>query len=95
MGLSIASIHLCYEPKGKTIAFNSNGSLFFNLHFWHVHGHNQPTDAARTDGITWWFMVMCHELAHNMVKAHNTEHSSHMLVDILSTVLVCGTYILT
>ncbi|KAF8429586.1 hypothetical protein EV426DRAFT_581895 [Tirmania nivea] len=78
MGLPLGSIHLCYEPKGKTIAFNSNGSLFFNLHFWHAHGHNQPTDAARTDGITWWFMVMCHELAHNMVKAHNTEHSSHI-----------------
>ncbi|RPB24577.1 hypothetical protein L211DRAFT_848883 [Terfezia boudieri ATCC MYA-4762] len=78
IGLPVASIHLCYEPKGKTIAFNSNGSLFFNLHFWHIHGHNQQTDAARTDGITWWFMVMCHELAHNMVKAHNTEHSSHI-----------------
>lgn len=89
MGLPLASIHLCYEPKGKTIGFNSNGSLFFNLHFWHAHKHYEPNDAARTDGITWWFMVMCHELAHNMVKAHNTEHSSHLSVDTLLS-LVCG-----
>lgn len=80
MGVPTTAVHLCYDASGKTIAFNCNGSMFFNLHYWHKNGHKSQTDAARTDAIAWWFMVMCHELAHNLVKAHNTQHSSYMYV---------------
>lgn len=78
MGVSHKSVHLCYEAEGKTIAFNSSGSLFFNLYHWHSNGHNKQTEEARIDAITWWYMVMCHELAHNLVIAHTPEHTSHM-----------------
>ncbi|KAF8460533.1 hypothetical protein BDZ91DRAFT_419440 [Kalaharituber pfeilii] len=73
----LTCMHLCHEATGDTIAFNMGGSLFFNLHYWHLNEHNQTNDQARADALTYWFMVFCHELAHNLVGPHNATHSYH------------------
>lgn len=75
------SLHIFYDAAGGTIAFNHQGSLFCNLRFF-VQLHDGKLGAAagsggqaRVEAATWWFVVLAHELAHNLVSPHNSEHS--------------------
>ncbi|PRT54989.1 hypothetical protein B9G98_02609 [Wickerhamiella sorbophila] len=62
-----------YIGEESSIAFNYRGSLFFNLQVF----------AAQTRGSSWkpavtldfWYTVMAHELAHNLVGSHGQQHS--------------------
>lgn len=62
-----------YIGELSSIAFNFNGSLFFNLAVFY----------QQTQGPTWqpavvldyWYTVMAHELAHNVVSSHGAQHS--------------------
>ncbi|KAH8888745.1 hypothetical protein GQ53DRAFT_230003 [Thozetella sp. PMI_491] len=79
-GLNPCAVHIFYDEKGGTIAFNSNGSVFCNLRFFiqlHSTGMKSGSGAnqARVEAATWWWVVMAHELAHNLVKPHNSDHS--------------------
>ena len=74
-GLDRASIHIFSDDAGSTIAFNHNGSLFFNLRYFenlHLHLVKQK---VRSEAITYWAVVMAHELAHNLVRDHSAQHS--------------------
>ncbi|KAB5547314.1 hypothetical protein GE09DRAFT_1130823 [Coniochaeta sp. 2T2.1] len=76
-GLSPASVHIFYDEKGGTIAFNRSGSIFCNLRFFmQLHGARfAVSGAARAEAGTWWWVVVAHELAHNLVGPHNSDHS--------------------
>ena len=72
-----------YYSKGSTIAFNRSRSLFFNFHFYlglhfqpRVPGGFEPQGIAseKSSAIYYWFLVYCHELAHNFVSEHNSYH---------------------
>ncbi|KAL2152431.1 hypothetical protein VTH82DRAFT_5615 [Thermothelomyces myriococcoides] len=71
-GLSDRALHMFYDERGKTIAFNSSGSVFCNLRFWEqLHGgESSRTGQGRVEATTWWWVVIAHELAHNLVSAH-------------------------
>ncbi|KAK1760967.1 hypothetical protein QBC47DRAFT_368715, partial [Echria macrotheca] len=78
-GLSSKAIHIFYDEQGGVIAFNSNGSIFCNLR-WFKQLHAQRFKGAegaqaRVDATTYWWVVVAHELAHNLVDLHNSEHS--------------------
>ncbi|KAL0956086.1 hypothetical protein HGRIS_002254 [Hohenbuehelia grisea] len=72
--LPLGSLHIFYDLRGDLIAFNRNASIFVNLRFfeaWHdadVQGRN--TDPAFTS----WYFTLAHEIAHNLVQPHNSEH---------------------
>ena len=72
-------IHIFYDEAGGTIAFNIGGSIFCNLRFFlqlhaaQMSGHNPG--AAKAEAGSWWWVVFAHELAHNLVSPHNSEHS--------------------
>ncbi|KAJ4148083.1 hypothetical protein LMH87_002571 [Akanthomyces muscarius] len=77
-GLSSAVLHVYYDERGSTIAFNTGGSIFCNLRFFlQLHAEAVATDdgAALADAATWWWVVIAHELAHNLVSVHNANHS--------------------
>ncbi|KAK3328503.1 hypothetical protein B0T19DRAFT_356769 [Cercophora scortea] len=80
-GLSAHSLHIFYDEQGSTIAFNSNGSIFCNLRFFNqLHGVKMKGAGAgagegKVEAATWWWVVIAHELAHNLVGPHNSEHS--------------------
>ncbi|KAK3378300.1 hypothetical protein B0H63DRAFT_399232 [Podospora didyma] len=78
-GLSTKSVHIFYDERGGTIAFNSNGSIFCNLRFFNqLHAANMRgagANEAKVEATTWWWVVIAHELAHNLVGPHNSEHS--------------------
>lgn len=80
-GLSERVLHVFYDERGGTIAFNSGGSVFCNGRFFeqlHLRGLKAGRDAGgegRVEAATWWWVVLAHELAHNLVGPHNSEHS--------------------
>lgn len=65
------AMHIFYDEAGGTIAFNSNGSVFCNFRFWMQLHENSD----RVAGAAYWWIVVAHELAHNLVKEHSAEHS--------------------
>ncbi|KAL2760855.1 hypothetical protein ACRALDRAFT_1045993 [Sodiomyces alcalophilus JCM 7366] len=77
--LSPRALHMFYDETGGTIAFNSNGSIFCNLRFFlqlHANKLVGPRQGeARAEVAVWWWVVLAHELAHNLVEPHNSDHS--------------------
>lgn len=75
--LSPNVLHIFYDESGGTIAFNTGGSIFCNFRFFlQLHGAQvQNGGSGRAEAITWWWVVLAHELAHNLVSAHNSDHS--------------------
>ncbi|KAJ5326304.1 uncharacterized protein N7506_009406 [Penicillium brevicompactum] len=71
------SLSIFYDPGGKTIAFNRAGSIFCNYFYFQTLQEKallqQSTD--RTDAIVYWWVILCHELAHNLVGDHSSAHS--------------------
>jgi hypothetical protein len=70
-------IHIYYDPASSAIAFNLSGSLFFSLHFFeqlHLVGF-ETSPQKKTEAIAYWWITICHELAHNLVQEHSAAHS--------------------
>jgi len=74
--LKPSSVGIFHGPAGGTIAFNA-GSLYFNIRFFHaLHWRSSvpATASSSSDCYSYWFVTFAHELAHNLVSAHNKEH---------------------
>lgn len=85
-----SALHLFYDESGLTIAFNTGGSMFFNLRFFmqlHSAKWSSGTEAEKTEAMVWWWVVMAHELAHNLISAHSAEHSYYTWVPRLPPAL--------
>jgi len=81
-GLAPQNLHVFLDPMASSIAFNADGALFFNFHFFaqlHLAAflpQAAGTSAdARIDAVAYWWVTLCHELAHNLVKEHSAAHS--------------------
>ncbi|CAF0734789.1 unnamed protein product [Didymodactylos carnosus] len=77
--------HLYYDIDGGRMAFNTNGSMFFNLRYYsQVHTNllkSQTTTSNSSnlnDVINFWYIVTCHELAHNAETNHNARHENRL-----------------
>lgn len=79
-------LHIFHDQAGGTIAFNSSGSIFCNLRFFlqlHAKKLEGPAAAqgeAKAEAAIWWWVVLAHELAHNLVQPHNADHSYYTCV---------------
>jgi Protein of unknown function (DUF3684) len=74
----LESISIFYDPGGKTIAFNRSGSLFCNYLFFkqlHQTRLSQDPVGGRAEAVVYWWVILCHELAHNLVEDHSSDHS--------------------
>jgi hypothetical protein len=75
-GVDPAAVNIFLDKTSNTVAFNSNGSLFFNLAwFMGVHAEKYGTVRGRQRAWDSWFLTYCHELAHNLVTDHNARHN--------------------
>ena len=70
------TLNVFYETSGKTIGFNRNGSIFCN-YFYFQQLHEKQLDGANGygDAFVYWWVILCHELAHNLVQDHSSDHS--------------------
>ena len=71
--LNLATVAIYYDSNGTTIAFNADKSLYFNLRYYCAL-HQNKADIAMC--YSYWYLTFAHELAHNLVTAHNKEHGS-------------------
>jgi hypothetical protein len=90
--VQLQAIHIYLDlEESETVAFNSGGSLFFNLRFF-VGMHAKDIKAQSSDranellpyhrlnreSVSFWFMTFCHELAHNFVSMHDTTFAFYL-----------------
>lgn len=74
--LSPQMINVFHDEQGAAIAFNSNGSLFCNLrYFLQLHMAQMGSPEGKVEAMAYWWITLCHELAHNLVKQHDSQHS--------------------
>jgi hypothetical protein len=74
--LSPQTVNIFHDAQGASIAFNSNGSLFCNLrYFLQLHMGQIDSAEGRVEALAYWFVTLCHELAHNLVSIHDQRHS--------------------
>ncbi|KAF0389336.1 putative hatpase domain protein [Gigaspora margarita] len=73
-GVPQNSIHIFYDTTSNSIAFNRGKALFFNFRFYLGLHDEIESNKPSADTILYWFMTFCHELAHNFVGPHNSEH---------------------
>ena len=67
-------IHIFYDSSSNSIAFNRDQALFFNLKFY-LELHDDECKIKPTiNAMTYWFMMFCHELAHNFIHDHDSLH---------------------
>ncbi|KAL9624758.1 MAG: hypothetical protein Q9160_001112 [Pyrenula sp. 1 TL-2023] len=81
--MRLDSMNVFFAPSSQSIAFNSKGTVFCNYHFfqqWHLPKLLQARDsnAAKRDAMTFWWVTLCHELAHNLVEDHSANHSYYI-----------------
>ncbi|KAI5803119.1 hypothetical protein EDC01DRAFT_494524 [Geopyxis carbonaria] len=67
-------LNIFYDRTGNTIAFNLGGSLFCNIRFF-LQLHVDRKLGWNADAVKYWYITLCHELAHNLVKDHGSNHS--------------------
>ena len=73
-----SALHVFYDVEGRTIAFNRGGSIFFNLRFFiqlHAEGQGARSVGYKREAMVYWWVVMAHELAHNLESTHSAKHS--------------------
>ncbi|KAI0060543.1 hypothetical protein BV25DRAFT_1908367 [Artomyces pyxidatus] len=72
--LPASSLHVFADNEGQLIAFNRNGSLFMNLRYFEAW-HDQAVQVGdTTKAFISWYFTLAHEIAHNLVEPHNSEH---------------------
>ncbi|KAG8158783.1 hypothetical protein KVR01_011226 [Diaporthe batatas] len=80
-GVSPTALQIHFDEEGPCIAFNLNGSIFCNLRYFRQLHYDKmraagPSGAAtKAEAGIWWFVVVAHELAHNLVGPHDANHS--------------------
>lgn len=74
--LPASTISIFADETGSTIAFNKSGSLFCNLRFFEqLHLANLHDGHGMVEAMSYWWITLCHELAHNLVGDHGPQHS--------------------
>ncbi|EME85353.1 uncharacterized protein MYCFIDRAFT_202100 [Pseudocercospora fijiensis CIRAD86] len=70
------TVNVFHDETGASIAFNSSGSIFCNLrYFMQLHMGGMTTAEGKIDALAYWWITLCHELAHNLAQAHDQQHS--------------------
>ncbi|CAF3997273.1 unnamed protein product [Rotaria sp. Silwood2] len=85
--IPIETLHLYRDIDGARIAFNDRRALFFNLRYYEqvfadkVQSYLQATSPSIPiihTIVNFYFILTCHELAHNLEMAHNSNFINHL-----------------
>jgi hypothetical protein len=71
--LELNTINIFYCNDNAS-AFNFDKEFYFNLKFYHELHDDECKIKPTVNAMSFWFMIFCHELAHNFIKPHNYEH---------------------
>ncbi|KAF2478642.1 hypothetical protein BDY17DRAFT_305555 [Neohortaea acidophila] len=74
--LPTSRLNIFHDDAGASIAFNTNGSIFCNLrYFVQLHLAGMASPEGKVEACSYWYITLCHELAHNLVADHSSQHS--------------------
>ncbi|KAL8787887.1 MAG: hypothetical protein Q9195_007580 [Heterodermia aff. obscurata] len=73
--LTRRAVHVYYDTHGTTIAFNLRQSLFFNYRYFENLHLEKVQQRDKSEALVYWAVCMMHELAHNVVEDHSSDHS--------------------
>ncbi|PBK91347.1 hypothetical protein ARMGADRAFT_1013798 [Armillaria gallica] len=76
--LPMENLHIFNEDEGTTVAFNRNGSIFLNLRYYLAWHDEQVKRGDINPAIVSWYFTLAHEIAHNLVQPHNSEHEFYL-----------------
>lgn len=85
--LRVDSLHIFYDDNGSTIGFNRKGSIFFNYRYFENLHLPKVQQGDTSEALVYWWVVLCHELAHNLVQDHSSNHSYYTYVQAASVTL--------
>ncbi|CAG8463772.1 15992_t:CDS:2 [Funneliformis mosseae] len=75
-------VHIFYDNNSNSVAFNRDRSLFFNLNYYiGLHG-DECQYVFTNNAMNYWFMTVCHELAHNIVLNHDSKHEIIYVLEV-------------
>jgi len=72
--LPLKSVAIYHDPTGNAIAFNSGGALYFNIRYFYGLHYSKNIHQSKAC-YSYWYVVACHELAHNLEGPHNSTHA--------------------
>ncbi|EJU01784.1 hypothetical protein DACRYDRAFT_107520 [Dacryopinax primogenitus] len=73
-GVPQTSLHIFFDLDGPLIAFNRNGSIFLNLRYYEAWHDADVQRGELGKALISWYFTLAHEIAHNLVQPHNSEH---------------------
>ncbi|KAJ3776520.1 hypothetical protein FB446DRAFT_721234 [Lentinula raphanica] len=88
--LPLASLHIFYDLGGPLIAFNRNASIFLNLRFYEAWHDSEVALGEISTALVSWYFTLAHEIAHNLVQPHNSEHEFYFAAICEKHVLQLG-----
>jgi len=72
--IPFTALHIFYDQSGEMIAFNRNASIFLNLRYYEAWHDADVVFGNLSSAYISWFFTLAHEIAHNLVQPHNSEH---------------------
>ncbi|PWN54178.1 hypothetical protein IE53DRAFT_392097 [Violaceomyces palustris] len=73
-GLDPKCMNVFCDTKGPTIAFNRGGSIYLNFRYYLAWHDELVKQGKMADPLVSTYFSVAHEIAHNVVEAHNAEH---------------------
>ncbi|KAH9039973.1 hypothetical protein EDB84DRAFT_1476646 [Lactarius hengduanensis] len=83
-----SSLHVFADNEGQLVAFNRNGSLFMNLRYYEAWHDRDVQQGDFSKAYISWYFTLAHEIAHNLVHPHNSEHEFYFSA-------ICEAYLVT
>ncbi|KAI9455535.1 hypothetical protein HD554DRAFT_273220 [Boletus coccyginus] len=68
------SLRIFYDITSGCIAFNRKGTLYLNLRYFEVWHYQDVKNGNLRRALSSWFLTVAHEIAHNLVARHDSEH---------------------
>ncbi|CAI2169488.1 1796_t:CDS:2 [Funneliformis geosporum] len=76
--LKLEDIHVYYDDDSSKVAFNRDKALYFNFKtFLELHDE-EYNNGFKDNAMYYWFVMVCHELAHNFASKHNSIHEYYL-----------------
>jgi hypothetical protein len=72
--LRLTSVAIYHDSSKTVMAFNLGGALYFNVRYFYGLHYSKNIHRSRVC-FSYWYTIMCHELAHNMEKNHSRAHA--------------------
>ncbi|GAA5870207.1 hypothetical protein JCM16303_001925 [Sporobolomyces ruberrimus] len=74
-GVNPRALNVFHDLEGPLIAFNRSGTIYVNFRYYLAWHDRQLVEGKYSEALISNFHTVAHELAHNLVKPHDAQHS--------------------